>query len=284
MTPALGLQLWSVRNHLQENYLATLEEIAKIGYKYLELIVNVTDKGLVFGKDLNAVQLKHFLDQTGLRAVGSHIVPMPGMDWERVVADYKTLGVSYLGCAIAFFNNRQEVLDFCKTFNQDAEFLKKNGIQYYYHNHFHEFQIFEGQSIYDTLLENLNKDLVKFEFDSYWATRGGQDPVAWLRKLGARCDLLHQKDLPADSLPVNWFEHFGPDHKMGMAELIETTSGEQIQFTEVGKGILDIPAIVAAGREYGNARYIFIEQDRSARGELESIAISYANLTKILSA
>ena len=283
MNPSLGLQLWSVREHLQENYAATIEKVAEIGYKNLELINNVTDNGLVFGKDLNAAQLRSLLDKNGLQAVSSHIVPMPGMNWDRVVADYKTLGVTHLGCAIAFFTNRQEVLDFCKTFNKDAEFLKKNGIQYYYHNHFHEYQIFDGESIMDTMLANLDKDLVMFEFDSYWATRGGQDPVAWLRKLGKRCNLLHQKDLPAGAKPVNWFDQFGPDHKIGMDELIATVAGDN-QFTEVGEGILDIPAIIAAGREYGNTRYVFIEQDKSSRGELESIAISFTNMNRILAA
>jgi hypothetical protein len=49
MNPNLGLQLWSVRNALQENYVDTLEKIAAIGYQNLELITTVTDQGLVFG-------------------------------------------------------------------------------------------------------------------------------------------------------------------------------------------------------------------------------------------
>ncbi|MCB9420060.1 MAG: sugar phosphate isomerase/epimerase [Ardenticatenaceae bacterium] len=281
MNPMLGLQLWSVRNALQEDYLGTLEKVAEIGYKNLELITTVTDKGLIFGNDLSATQLKRYLEDTGLRAVGCHIVPVPGMNWERVVADLKELGVHHLGCAIAFFNNRQEVLDFCKTFNKDAEFCKKNGIQYHYHNHFHEFQAFEGESIFDTMLDNLDKDLVLIEFDTYWAMRGGQDPVAWIKKLGHRCDLLHQKDMPAEAQPVNWFDHFGPERKLGLGELIETTAGDS-QFTEVGQGVMDIPAILEAGRTYGQVEYIFVEQDKSARSELESIAISYNYLSELL--
>jgi sugar phosphate isomerase/epimerase len=135
----------------------------------------------------------------------------------------------------------------------------------------------------DSMMENLDKDLVMFEFDSYWAMRGGQDPVAWIRKLGKRCDLLHQKDMPAAAQPGNWFDMFGADANYGFDQLIESTKGDD-QFTEVGEGVMDIPAIIEAGRTYGPAQYIFVEQDKSARGELESITVSYTNLVKMLSA
>ena len=281
MNPKLGLQLWSVRSALQEDYVGTLQKVAAIGYQNLELITTVTDQGLVFGKDLTAAQLKELLAEMGLQAVSCHIVPGPGTNWERVVSDLQTLGVQHLGCAIAFFDNQQEVLKFCETFNRDAEFCKKGGIQYYYHNHFHEFQLFEGRSIMDTMIEKLDEDLVMFEFDTYWAMRGGQDPVAWIQKLGNRCGLLHQKDLPAQAQPVNLFEQFPADRVVGMNELIESTKGDD-QFTEVGEGVMDVPAIIEAGRQYANVHYMFVEQDKTTRDELESIGISYAYLAPLL--
>src|SRR5215216_4186490 len=281
MNPRLGLQLWSVRNALQENYVGTLEKVAAIGYQNLELITTVTDQGLIFGKDLTATQLLQHLTDMGLQAVSCHIVPGPDTKWDRVVDDLQTLGIKHLGCAIAFFDNQQEVLQFCETFNRDAEYCKKNGIQYYYHNHFHEFQLFEGQSIMDTLIEKLDKDLVMFEFDSYWALRGGQDPVTWIQKLGPRCGLLHQKDMPAQAKPVNLFDQFPADRVVGMNELIESTKGDD-QFTEVGEGVMDVPAIIEAARKYARVDYMFVEQDKTTRDQLESIAISYAYLAPLL--
>ena len=38
MNPSIGLQLWSVRNNLQRDYVGTLEKVAEIGYQNLELI------------------------------------------------------------------------------------------------------------------------------------------------------------------------------------------------------------------------------------------------------
>ena len=108
MKPAIGLQLWSVRNSLEKDYIWTLEKIAEVGYQYLELITTVTSEGLVFGKDMRAPELRKNLDRYGLRAVGCHFMPNEEMRWETILADLQVLGVDSLACAIAFFKDRHE--------------------------------------------------------------------------------------------------------------------------------------------------------------------------------
>jgi sugar phosphate isomerase/epimerase len=132
----------------------------------------------------------------------------------------------------------------------------------------------------DFMLENTDRDLVMFEFDTYWAIRGGQDPIAWIRKFGKRCDLLHQKDLPAAVRPVNLFDLSIQNQDMKLMDMFKTISPEQ--FTEIGAGIIDIPEIIEAGRTHGNARYIIVEQDMTSKTELDSITISYKNLIRLL--
>jgi sugar phosphate isomerase/epimerase len=280
MDPSIGLQLWSVRNNLQKDYVWTLEKIAEIGYKNLELITTATPEGLIFGEDMRAPELRKNLDRFGLRAVSCHFVPTPDMQLQNILADLQELGTDTLACAIAFFNNRDEVIAFNQAFNQYAETCKQHGVQLYYHNHFHEFQVFEDKSIYEMMIEQMDEDLVMYEFDSYWATRGGQDPIYWLKKLGKRCDLLHQKDLPKTAVPVNLFERFGYDSEI----TLDTMWGlqDQDEFTEVGEGTLDVPNIIQACRRYNNPRYIFIEQDMTKKTELESITVSLANMNDIL--
>jgi sugar phosphate isomerase/epimerase len=280
MKPAIGLQLWSVRNNLEKDYIWTLEKIAEIGYQNLELITTVTSEGLIFGKDMHAPELRKNLDRFGLRAVGCHFVPNDEMRLETILADLHVLGVDSLACAIAFFKDQLEVVEFNHTFNQYAEICKIQGVQLYYHNHFHEFQVFGEKSIYEMMIEQMDKDLVMFEFDTYWATRGGQDPIYWMKKLGRRCDLLHQKDLPATATPVILFEELGYDSHITIDTMWELQDPEY--FIEIGEGKLNIPGILQADRKYNNARYIFIEQDMTKLSELESIAVSYANLTELL--
>lgn len=280
MNPSIGLQLWSIRNSLQKDYVGTLETIAKTGYKNLELITNVQPDGLVFGESMRAPELRKHLDELGLRAVSSHFVPTADMDLEKIVGDCQVLGVTSLGCAIAFFTDPAQTAEFCRTFNHYAEVCKKGGVQLYYHNHFHEFQIFGEKSVYELLIEQLDRDLVMFEFDTYWAARGGQDPIYWLKKLGKRCDLLHQKDLPASVAQANLFHRFGYDSQI----TIDTFWGLQDpqEFIEVGEGVLPLAAIFEAFRKYNGARYVFIEQDMTRRTEAASIKVSLENLTRIL--
>jgi sugar phosphate isomerase/epimerase len=201
-------------------------------------------------------------------------------DWPRIIAACHELGNTAIGCSIAFFTDKQDVLAFCDMFNRAGEQCRDQGLQLYYHNHFQEFQVFDGQLVMDLLLAHTDPELVKFEFDTYWAARGGVDPIAWLRRLGERCDLLHQKDLPTTAQPVNWFEVFGFDSKITINELYQTQ--DPTQFAGIGAGTMDIPAIIAATRELGNARYIFVEQDVTAGDEVEGVAFSYANLASML--
>jgi len=282
MNPEIGLQLWSVRNSLQKDYAATLEKIAEVGYKNLELICTVTPDGLVFGENMRAPELRKLLDRYGLHAAGCHFVPIPEMSLTAILDDLEALGTDSLACAIAFFKDREDVAGFNKAFNQYAEQSKKRGVQLYYHNHFHEFQVFGDQSIFEMMIEQMDKDLVMFEFDTYWTTRGGQDPIYWLKKLGARCDLLHQKDLPAAAQPANLFRRFGYDNPVNI-DLFWNLQ-DATQYTEVGEGILDVPAILEAAAKYNHPRYVFVEQDMSSKSELESIKVSYAYLSNLLEA
>ncbi len=280
MTTEIGLQLFSVKNELQRNYLAALEKVAEIGYKNVELISMATEDGLIFGENIRPSEHRHHLERLGLKAVACHFMPKDGMDWEKVIVSCVETGAPALVFPFAIFNNRQDVLSLCGTLNQVAELGKKQGIQVYYHNHFQEFQKFDGQVVMDGLLENTDRDLVMFEFDTYWAIRGGQDPIAWIRKFGKRCDLLHQKDMPSTVQPINLFELAVHNPNMTIMDMFQTIGAEQ--FTEIGSGTINIPDIIAAGQSYGHVRYIIVEQDKSSKDEMESVAISYENLERIL--
>ena len=54
-------------------------------------------------------------------------------------------------------------------------------------------------------------ELVKFELDTFWAYRGGADPLDWFAEFGDRYILIHQKDFPADALSAWDVEAKSPD-------------------------------------------------------------------------
>jgi sugar phosphate isomerase/epimerase len=276
MSLSIGLQLFSVKNALKQDFVGTLEKVAEIGFQNVEMVMSKTNEGLSLGGAITPVETKKQLDRLGLRVVGCHTRVNDETDWDAIIEACHVIGCKALGNSIAFFANKDDVLRFCESFNRYAELCKKNGLNLYYHNHFQEFQVFEGQVVMDLLLEHTDKDLVTFELDTYWATRGGVDPIAWLYKLGDRCTMIHQKDLPAAVQPVNLFDVYGADSTITIDDLLKTQ--DPANFTEIGAGILDLAGTIRAARTIGSAQYILVEQDVAARGEVEGIAISYRNL------
>ncbi|KKO52919.1 sugar phosphate isomerase/epimerase family protein [Paenibacillus sp. DMB20] len=279
-----GLQLYSVRDELTKDFKGTLEKVAAIGYRNVELFFHDANNiGGTVGQ-LKPAELRQELDRHGLKAVSAHIdLGFLEQDNALQIVDYaKEAGFDSVAIAIAFFADKEEVMAMCGKLDKAGRFFKENGIQLYYHNHFEEFQKFDGQYVLDIILENTEEDLLKVEFDTYWALRGGVDPIAYLNKLGNRCDLIHQKDLPADVKPVNLFEVIGDDARIDMELMIKLHKIEY--FTEAGEGVMDIPAILKAFRSKPGARYLFIEQDWTTKNQLESVEISYHYISKLFQA
>lgn len=272
----LGLQLYSVRDELKKDYWGTLDKLASIGYKNLEIAIHNATEGLAPG----ATELRKRLDELGMKVVSSHISPLDR--YEEIIAYNRELGSTAIALGIAFFKNKREVLDCCQMLNRHGEAYQKGGLDFYYHNHFHEFQKIDGQYIMDIILENTDKDLVKIEFDTYWAVRGGVDPISYLQKLGDRCDLVHQKDLTATVKPVNLFEVVREGEHITLERFVDLLHADH--FAEVGEGTLDIGGIISAIKQMGAANYIFVEQDLTSRNQLESVEISYRNISKFLEA
>jgi sugar phosphate isomerase/epimerase len=282
MSLELGLQLFSVRDELEKDFVGTLQKVAEIGYKNVEFFIHDASKEMKIG-GMEASELREVLDNLGLKAVSMHVNPLTDEDiLEKAIQYNLEIGSSGIGCSIAFFNNKQEVIDFAKALNKCAQMCKDNGLDFYYHNHFQEFQKFEGEYVLDILLENTDENLVKAEFDTYWALRGGIDPVDYLKKLGSRCDLVHQKDLPATAKPVNAFEVLGEEKDIDFDAFLDFSKPEY--FTEAGEGSMDIKSIIETIREIGAAKYIFVEQDLTTKNQLESVEISYKNMIQLLEA
>ncbi|MCR2823314.1 sugar phosphate isomerase/epimerase family protein [Lederbergia panacisoli] len=280
MAVEFGLQLFSVRDEINKDFIGTLEKIASIGYKNLEIFFHGDDLSSTIG-DLTPEELKSELDRLALKAVSSHIAEehLEAGKIDEVMKYAKVIGIQSLVVAIAYFKNKEEVVAFSKKLNEAGALLAKNGLQLYYHNHYHEFQTFDGEYVLDIMLENTDKELVKIEFDTYWALRGGINPVTYLEKIGERCDLIHQKDLSANVDVINVFKKLEKDTVLNRDSMMKIRNIDD--FTEAGQGIMDIPAIVETFKNNSNSKYLFIEQDWTKKNQLESIEISYEYISKL---
>jgi len=250
----VGLQLYTLRDQLQQDMTGTLKKVAAIGIKEVEIYD-------LYGK--TAAEFSQILKDDGLTAPSGHYMTkhLHG-DWAKEIENAKILGMKYMVNAILDPDERKSFDDWkrlAELFNKAGEQTQKAGIQYCYHNHNFEFQKFGGTTAYDYLLKTLDPKLVKFEMDCFWITHAGQDPVAYFKKYPGRFPLLHIKDMK-DHPPATQEK----DDKMGM-------------FAPAGQGTIDWKRIFAAA-PIGGMKHYFIEQDWCEQPPLEAVKASYTYL------
>jgi sugar phosphate isomerase/epimerase len=245
----VALQLYSVRDDTAKDFVGTLKKVASIGYPAVELA------GL---GNLSAKELKKALDDLGLKVAGHHVsIDLFERDLSRVFDDNHTLGTQYLIVPWLHESRRksaQDWLDFARILNDLGAKCQAAGFQLVYHNHNFEFQKFDGRTAFDLLFGSADPKLVQSELDVYWAKEANQDLAAIIRQYAGRMPLVHLKDMTRDNPPT---------------------------FAEIGEGIIDFEPIFRASEASGVKWYV-VEQDRCQRPPLESVAISWRNLSKML--
>jgi sugar phosphate isomerase/epimerase len=262
-----------VRNALARDPWGTLARVAEAGFTHLEAANHHarTDPGVGFG--VAAPELRTQLAALGLSIVGCHINPLDLEILPRALEYQAELGSTQFGCDIEFFpyGDRDYVLRRCALYNQVGELARQHGMRFYYHNHFQEFQRFGDDYVYDLILANTDPELVKLELDTYWISRGGQDPIAWMQQCADRVILLHQKDFPANApQPLNLYDGIvSPTESIDMA-VFDDRKDERC-FTEIGTGVLPIQRIIDAASALP---HLILEQDHTAMDEIDSIRTS----------
>jgi sugar phosphate isomerase/epimerase len=237
----ISLELYTLRNETSTDFMGTLEKVAQMGYKGVEFAG--------FG-DIPADKMNEALIRLGLEATGSHTGKDELADNLDKVIEYNLeIGNKYVVLPYDKQNTKAEWLEEIRKYSLIGKKLKKNGLQFCYHNHAHEFVKYDGEYIFDTIYKNTDKDILKAEIDTYWVYHAGLSPVEYIRKYSNRCPLLHLKDMrPGDR-----------------------------DTAEVGEGIMDIGAIIKAAEETG-VKWLIVEQDNCLRPPLESVKISIGNL------
>ena len=241
----IALQMYTVRNEFEKDYLGSLRKVAEIGYQGVEMSLPPAA--------FTISQVTNYLKEIGLAWVGCHIgYGQANAELDQTLAALNEAGCKNLVLSYLEYHSLQDVTDAARRFNEIGKTCQSQGIQFLYHNHNHEFQQFDGRPILDILQQSTDPALVKFEMDTYWVQRAGVNPAQYLRGMQNRCPLLHIKDME---------------------------SGPEQFFAEVGEGILDFKAIFQEA-EFAGVQWVIVEQDACRRPVFESAAISYRNLQK----
>ncbi len=247
----LGLQLWSVRNQLEQDAAGTLKSLANMGYRQVELMdVRQLPTLKPIADDLGLAVNSSFMLWTTITGNWDAVPHETDQTYsfDQILEDAKGAGLDHLVFGYLMKAEREKIDDYkkiCDQLNQAGEKAAAAGIQLCYHNHSFEFGPLDGEVPFEVLIERLDPQLVQFELDIFWASLGGYDPLELTNRLGKRVRLLHLKD-KLKGASVNYDEG----------------TVDPGTFKELGNGEIDIRAIVQAGEKNG-VKYCFVEQDHS---------------------
>ncbi len=252
----VGLQLYSVRQHMPKDVPGTLARIRAMGFREVE---GGGDYGL--GIEGFLAELKK-ADLSVTSALAGY------EDWQKdpaaVVGKAKAFGARYTGLAWiphkeAF--DRDECLRAAADFDKWGQAAKAGGLRFIYHIHGYEFHPSAEGTLFDTLAKNCDPAHVFFEADIFWMRRGGCDPVSLFDRYPKRFLTTHLKDIQKG------VEICKPD---GTAP--DETS------VPLGEGMMDWPAVLKAAAKCGVERHYIEDEHPNA---LAQIPVSLRDLASL---
>lgn len=259
----IGLQLYSVKNEMAQDFEGTLAKVAEMGYEGVEFA------GLF---DKTAKEVKELLEKYSLKAVSAH-VPLCEMmeDMDKVIATYKEIGCEYIVIPYVDEKYRPGTPDYPETLRIIGELGKKAneaGLSLLYHNHDFEFVKVDGVYGLDIMYSTVPAEYLNPELDTCWVNVGGEEPAPYILKYKGRTPVIHLKDfvMKGKEKPQKLYE------LIGIEDDTEAASEEDFSFKPVGHGVQDIPAILKAGEESG-AKWFIVEQDAPDKGNTELSAV-----------
>lgn len=246
-----GVQLFMVRRQAPKDLAGVLRAIRQIGYTQIELYPIVYNHP--------APELRRIVQDAGLSSASAHF------DYEGFESkiDYgHQLGLEYMVCPMLpknLWTSAEGFREAAAKFNIWGKHVHDAGMTFGFHNHDYEFKPQGNTTGFAELMQHTDPALVKLEFDLYWLTQGGQDPAAMLTKYANRARLVHLKDRKPNA-PTSYDMEASSEH-----------------FTEIGKGTVQWPALLAQAHKQG-IKYAFVDQDETSEPVLESLKESYTYL------
>jgi len=220
-----NIQLYSVRDAMEGNYLGVLEKLGRKGMGYT---------GVEFAGygGLPADEMKRVLAENGLKPVSGHT------DADSMIADpdkdldyLKAVGAEYVICSWSEIRTKEDTLELARKLTPVAEKIKSSGLKFAYHNHDFEFIKEDGEYLLDILFDNLPAGTV-MELDIFWSEYAGVDSMAYMEKHKDRLEILHVKQIDKDKNNV-----------------------------DLDKGLIDFQNVISYAKSLGVKHFVF-EQER----------------------
>ena len=248
----IGIQLYTLRDLIAENFEEVLGIVSDIGYKTVEA-AGYSDRkfyGYFPG------EYKKILADYDLTPISSH-AKFSLRDAPKVIEDTVESGAKYLIYPWLKQSERKSIDSYKKLadeFNRIGSLCNAAGLTFGYHNHAFEFEDIGDIIPYNVLLENTEPSMVCMELDLYWIMKAGYNPQEYFDLYPGRFKLWHIKDMD---------------------------ESKEMNFAPVGKGIINFQSIFKQ-KEKAGLEYSFVEQDTHSNDDpVQNIKDSYRYLNNL---
>ena len=250
----VGIQVYGLRDLLEstpENFRSVMSKIKEFGYDGVELA------GL-YGLEPEFV--RDTLRQVGLTPISAHVAFAEMMeDLDKVIADYKTIGVKYL--VMPYMAEEYRPADpegfekFLPLLSEVGKKIHDAGMTFLYHNHDFEFvKLPSGKYGYDEMFDKVDHENLMAELDTCWCDVATGHAPEFIKKYKDRIPVVHLKDYIKKGEVKNMYKLIGID--------ADETGGDTgyFGFRPVGFGQMIWEPVLEESIK-ANADWVVVEQD-----------------------
>lgn len=244
----VGIQLYSVRDDMEKDPIATLKQLAAMGYTHVEHAGYGNRKFYGYEPE----EFRKHLHDMGLAMLSGH--SFVGADtwdksrndftdaWKYTVEDAAKVGMQYIispGVDESLCKKEDDFKWYLQLYNKTGELCKKSGLHFAYHNETYEFDHYlNNKRIYDLLLDGTDKNLVGQQIDIGNMYSSGGRGMDYLKRYPGRFFSMHVKDEIKDE-----------KHEGGYASCV------------LGQGVVGTKEILALAKKQGSIHQYIIEQE-----------------------
>ncbi len=260
----MGYQLFSIRDEMGKNPVATLLALKEMGYEDFEIYGYDEEQGEYYG--YKASEFKKILDDLALTVTSGHYGFSPYLERseddlkqfvDRCITGAKLINSKYI--TWPWLAPEQRTIDkfklLAQKLNTIGEQIKKAGLGFAYHNHGFEFEEHNGQNGFEIILNETDPSFVKLQLDMYWVMHSSSYlPKDLIEGQPGRYVMWHIKDMDKRSR----------------------------DYTELGNGSINYPQLLPDPMKSGLEFYYLEQGGNYAVNSMKSAADSAAYFKKHL--
>ena len=215
---SFGFQIWTINKDLRNDFTGTLKKMAAMGYSEVEMC-SPLGYGFKTLNEMSGTEMRKIIEDAGLICSSSHFTSGElRKSLDNRIEWASQIGMKQMAQSMPRIPREATMDDWRKAaqeLNVIGELTKAAGIQMVYHNHHFEFKEIDGELIYNVLLEELDPDLVKMQFQVA-VINAGFKAEDYFRKYPGRFISAHladystelEKQVPIGQGIVDWKDLF----------------------------------------------------------------------------